>query len=56
MLGSAVYADDEAFAAHRDGDAMAAVTPVLGALIAESEVIIGEPRVRQGCRPVRRDL
>jgi autoinducer 2-degrading protein len=38
-----LYADDDAFAAHSGSDAMAAATPVLGELIAESELIIGEP-------------
>jgi quinol monooxygenase YgiN len=38
-----LYADGDAFAAHSGSDAMAAATPVLGELIAESELIIGEP-------------
>jgi quinol monooxygenase YgiN len=38
-----LYADDDAFAAHGSSDAMAAATPALGAAIAESELIVGEP-------------
>jgi len=38
-----LYADDAAFAAHRDSDAMAAATPALGELIAEAEVTVGAP-------------
>lgn len=38
-----LYADSDAFAAHARSDAMAAATPVLGELIAESELIVGEP-------------
>jgi (4S)-4-hydroxy-5-phosphonooxypentane-2,3-dione isomerase len=45
---SEVYADDDAFAAHRGSDAMAAATPALGALIAESELIVGEPVSAKG--------
>jgi autoinducer 2-degrading protein len=40
---SELYADDDAFAAHRGSDAMAAATPALGELIAESELTFGEP-------------
>lgn len=43
-----LYADDAAFAAHRDSDAMAAATPTLAGLIAEAEVIIGEPVAATG--------
>jgi quinol monooxygenase YgiN len=43
-----LYADDDAFAAHRGSDAMAAATPALGELIAESELIIGEPVSAKG--------
>jgi autoinducer 2-degrading protein len=43
-----LYADDDAFAAHRGSDAMAAATPTLGELIAESELIIGEPLSAKG--------
>jgi (4S)-4-hydroxy-5-phosphonooxypentane-2,3-dione isomerase len=45
---SELYADDDAFAAHRGSEAMAAATPVLAALIAEAEVIIGEPLSAKG--------
>src|ERR1700722_6337853 len=38
-----LYADHDAFALHRDSDAMAAATPALAELIAESELIIGQP-------------
>jgi (4S)-4-hydroxy-5-phosphonooxypentane-2,3-dione isomerase len=38
-----LYSDDEAFAAHGSSDAMAKAMPTLGPLIAESELIIGEP-------------
>ena len=43
-----LYADDDAFAAHRGSDAMAAAAPALGELIAESELIIGEPVSAKG--------
>lgn len=43
-----LYADDAAFAAHRDSAAMAAATPALAELIAEAEVIIGEPVAATG--------
>jgi autoinducer 2-degrading protein len=39
---SELYADEAAFAAHAASDAMAAATPRLAELIAESEPIIGE--------------
>jgi quinol monooxygenase YgiN len=45
---SELYADDDAFAAHRGSNAMAAAGPALGELIAESEVIIGEPVSAKG--------
>jgi quinol monooxygenase YgiN len=45
---SELYADDDAFAAHSGSDAMAAATPALGGLIAESELIIGEPVSAKG--------
>ena len=45
---SELYADDDAFAAHRGSDAMAAAAPALGELIAESELIIGEPVSAKG--------
>ena len=38
-----LYSDDEAFAAHGSSDAMAQAMPTLGPLIAESELIVGEP-------------
>jgi (4S)-4-hydroxy-5-phosphonooxypentane-2,3-dione isomerase len=43
-----LYADDDAFAAHRGSEAMAEATPVLAALIAEAEVVIGEPLSAKG--------
>jgi quinol monooxygenase YgiN len=43
-----LYADSEAFAAHSGSEAMAAATPVLGELIAESELTIGEPVSAKG--------
>jgi quinol monooxygenase YgiN len=45
---SELYTDDEAFATHRDGAAMAAATPALAGVIAEAEVIIGEPVSAKG--------
>jgi len=45
---SELYADDNAFSAHRESGAMAAATPALGALIAESEFIVGEPVSAKG--------
>jgi (4S)-4-hydroxy-5-phosphonooxypentane-2,3-dione isomerase len=38
-----LYTDDDAFAAHSGSDAMAAAGPVLREIIAESELIVGEP-------------
>jgi quinol monooxygenase YgiN len=38
-----LYAYQDAFALHRDSDAMAAATPALADLIAESELMIGRP-------------
>lgn len=43
-----LYADRDAFAAHSGSDAMAAATPVLAELIADSELIIGEPVAAKG--------
>ena len=43
-----LYADDDAFAAHRTSDAMAAATPALAALIAEAEFMTGEPLSTKG--------
>ncbi len=37
-----LYTDGDAFAAHSGSDAMAAAGPVLGEIIAESELIVGE--------------
>ena len=37
------YADDDAFAAHRNSEALAAATPALATFIAEAEFIVGEP-------------
>ena len=38
-----LYADDDAFAAHGASEAMAKAIPTLGPLIAESELVVGEP-------------
>jgi len=38
-----LYTDDDAFAAHGASDAMAKAGPTLGPLIAESELILGDP-------------
>lgn len=43
-----LYADDDAFAAHAGSDAMAAAAPRLGELIAESELVLGEPLSGKG--------
>jgi quinol monooxygenase YgiN len=43
-----LYADDDAFAAHRDSDVMAAAAPAFGELIAEAELIVGEPVSAKG--------
>jgi (4S)-4-hydroxy-5-phosphonooxypentane-2,3-dione isomerase len=43
-----LYADDDAFAAHGASDAMAKAMPILGPLIAESELILGEPILAKG--------
>jgi|SRR5712692_6460418 len=45
---SEVYADNDALAAHGASDAMAKAAPTFGALIAESEMIIGEPVLAKG--------
>jgi (4S)-4-hydroxy-5-phosphonooxypentane-2,3-dione isomerase len=45
---SELYADDDAFAAHGASEAMAKAMPVLGPLIAESELILGEPVLGKG--------
>jgi (4S)-4-hydroxy-5-phosphonooxypentane-2,3-dione isomerase len=43
-----LYADDDAFAAHSGSDAMAKAMPNLGPLIAESELLLGEPVLAKG--------
>jgi (4S)-4-hydroxy-5-phosphonooxypentane-2,3-dione isomerase len=45
---SELYADEDAFAVHRQSDALAAATPTLAAAIAEAEVIVGEPVSAKG--------
>jgi quinol monooxygenase YgiN len=45
---SELYTDSEAFAAHRESTAMVAAMPTLGALIAESEFIVGAPISAKG--------
>jgi autoinducer 2-degrading protein len=45
---SELYADDDAFAAHGSSDAMAKAMPTLGPLIAESELVLGEPVLAKG--------
>jgi autoinducer 2-degrading protein len=45
---SELYADDDAFAAHSGSDAMAKAMPTLGPLIAESELLLGEPVLTKG--------
>jgi len=45
---SEIYADEDAFAAHSKSDAMAAATPALAELIAEAELVIGEPVSAKG--------
>jgi (4S)-4-hydroxy-5-phosphonooxypentane-2,3-dione isomerase len=45
---SELYADDDAFAAHRDSTAMTAAAPALADLIADAEVLIGEPVSAKG--------
>jgi len=43
-----LYTDDDAFAGHGASDAMAKAGPILGPLIAESELILGEPVLAAG--------
>jgi autoinducer 2-degrading protein len=43
-----VYADDDAFAAHRASDVHAAASPVFTELIAASDVTIGETLMAKG--------
>ena len=38
-----LYADDDSFAAHGASEAMANAMPILGPLIAESELVLGSP-------------
>lgn len=45
---SEIYADEDAFALHRDSDAMAAATPALGDVIADAELILGRPVLAKG--------
>jgi autoinducer 2-degrading protein len=45
---SEIYTDDDAFAAHRASEAMAAATPALAEFIADAELIIGEPVSAKG--------
>jgi (4S)-4-hydroxy-5-phosphonooxypentane-2,3-dione isomerase len=45
---SELDANDAAIDAHRGSDAMPAAAPTLGELIADSEVIIGEPVSAKG--------
>ena len=40
---SELYADDEAFAAHGASEVMAKLAPAFGDLVADSELILGEP-------------
>jgi quinol monooxygenase YgiN len=43
-----LYTDDDAFAAHGASDAMAQAAPAFGSLIADSELILGEPVLAKG--------
>jgi quinol monooxygenase YgiN len=43
-----LYTDDDAFAAHGATEAMANAMPILGPLIAESELVVGEPVLGKG--------
>jgi quinol monooxygenase YgiN len=45
---SELYADDDAFAAHGSSEAMAEAMPTLAPLIAESELILGDPVLAKG--------
>ena len=45
---SELYTDEDAFAAHSGSDAMAKAVPTLGPLIADSELILGEPILGKG--------
>ncbi len=43
-----LYTDHDAFAAHGGSEAMANAMPILGPLIAESELVLGEPVLGKG--------
>lgn len=43
-----LYTDDDAFAAHSGSEVMAKAAPALGNLIAESELVLGEPVLAKG--------
>jgi quinol monooxygenase YgiN len=43
-----LYTDDDAFTAHGASDAMAKAGPILGPLIAKSELILSEPVLAAG--------
>ena len=43
-----LYADHDAFAAHGASEAMANAMPTLGPLIAETELVVGEPVLAKG--------
>jgi quinol monooxygenase YgiN len=45
---SELYTDDDAFAAHSGSEAMANAAQTLGPLIAESELVLGEPVLAKG--------
>jgi quinol monooxygenase YgiN len=45
---SELYEDDAAFASHSGSEAMANAVPILGPLIDESELILGEPALAKG--------
>ncbi|MEV0826685.1 putative quinol monooxygenase [Nonomuraea rubra] len=45
---SELYADENAFAAHRDSQALAAAGPALMAAITETEVLVGAPILTKG--------
>jgi (4S)-4-hydroxy-5-phosphonooxypentane-2,3-dione isomerase len=46
-----VYADEDAFAAHRTSEVHAAASPVFTELIAAADVIIGETLMAKGLEP-----
>jgi quinol monooxygenase YgiN len=43
-----LYTDNDALGAHSTSDAMAKAAPAFGPLIAESELILGEPALAKG--------